>query len=109
MGSVDARRDTPALVKKYLAQFHSDILGLTGSADQLAHFAEVMKTYFSKPPELDADYTVWHVFPHCVLEHSTYMYFLDKQGRFVDITKSEDDPKVVADKICEWLAQDEGR
>jgi len=95
--SVDPRRDSPEVIKKYCAQFHPDIFGITGTFKQLDHFANVMKTYFSQPPELGVDY---------ILEHSTYMYFTDKEGNFVDITRSDDDAQTIRDLILKWTSQD---
>jgi len=95
--SVDPRRDSPDVIKKYCAQFHPDIFGITGTFRQLEHFADVMKTYFSQPPELGVDY---------ILEHSTYMYFTDKEGNFIDITRSDDDAETIRDMIIKWIAED---
>jgi len=92
--SVDPRRDSPEVIKKYCEQFHPKIVGLTGTVKQLAHFAHVMKTYFSQPPDLGTDY---------ILEHSTYMYFTDRKGNYVDITKSEHNAENVADLVCKWI------
>merc|ERR1719245_2651410 len=47
--SVDPKRDTPELIKKYIRQFHPEIYGLTGSPQQVAQFAKVYKAYFSTP------------------------------------------------------------
>ncbi|ETO01959.1 hypothetical protein RFI_35480 [Reticulomyxa filosa] len=97
--SVDYRRDSPKVVQKYLEDYSTKILGLCGTREQIEHFAKVMKTYFSRPPELEEDY---------ILEHSAYMYFTDKNGDFKHLTNSEDGPKVLADKIALWIAEDSG-
>lgn len=97
--SVDPIRDSPQLIRTYLDQFHKDFIGLTGSVKQLESFARVMRTYFSEPPEFEQDY---------ILEHSTYSYFTNTHGEFIDIAKSDDDSVILADKICEWIAEDKG-
>eukprot|EP01083_Nonionella_stella_P053708 141954_1 len=102
--SVDYRRDTPKMIQNYIHQYtHGDdekILGLCGTREQMEHFARVMKTYFSDPPQLEEDY---------VLEHSTYMYFTGTDGSFKHLTNTEDGPEVLANKVALWIAEDKGR
>ena len=102
--SVDYRRDTPEMVRNYIQQFtggdDKKILGLCGTRHQMEHFAKVMKTYFSDPPQLEEDY---------ILEHSTYMYFTGLDGSFKNLTNTEDGAEVLANKIALWVAEDKGR
>ena len=101
--SVDYRRDTPDMVRRYIQSFtggdDKKIKGLCGTREQMEHFARVMKTYFSDPPALEEDY---------ILEHSTYMYFTGTDGAFKKLTNTEDGAEVLADKISLWVAEDKG-
>ena len=102
--SVDHRRDTPEMIGNYIKQYtkgdDSKILGLCGTREQMEHFARVMKTYFSDPPQLEEDY---------ILEHSTYMYFTGTDGSFRNLTNTEDGAEVLANKVALWVAEDKGR
>lgn len=73
----DPNRDTPKVVKEYLADFHPDIIGLTGTYDQVKNTCKQYRVYFSTPPNVKAgqDYLV---------DHSIFFYLMDSDGEFVD-------------------------
>jgi|SRR5579872_5109111 len=72
--TVDPARDTPAQLKKYLSSpvFPKNIIGLTGSATQIAQAAKAYDVYYEKAGG-GANYTV---------DHSVVLYLMDPQGRF---------------------------
>ena len=72
--SVDPERDTPAQLKLYLSNFDSRIKGFTGSVSQSDAAAKAFRVYHQKVPTDGGGYTV---------DHSSVMYLLDRQGRFV--------------------------
>lgn len=67
--SCDPARDTPQVVKVYLEDFSSEIVGLTGSYDAIKQVCKDYRVYFSTPPHLKAgqDYLV---------DHSIYFYLM---------------------------------
>lgn len=69
----DPVRDTPQVVKKYLAEFHQDIIGLTGTYQQVKNVCKAYRVYFSTPENVtpDEDYLV---------DHSIYFYLMGKCG-----------------------------
>jgi protein SCO1/2 len=74
--TVDPERDTPEVMGKYTGSFHPRIVGLTGSPQQIA---EVVREYGAhsaahKTGAGAEDYAV---------NHSTYIYIMDRQGKFV--------------------------
>ena len=72
--SVDPERDTPAVMKDYLANFDPHLHGLTGSREQIDAVLQEYRVYSKKVPLKDGDYT---------MDHSALVYLMDKQGRFV--------------------------
>src|SRR5262245_10737510 len=59
--TVDPKRDTPEKIKSYLASFGAHVIGLTGSADEIAKVAKEYRVYYREhPPESGAEYTVDH-------------------------------------------------
>ena len=72
--SVDPERDTPAVMKDYLANFDPHLHGLTGSREQIDAVLKEYRVYSKKVPLKDGDYT---------MDHSALVYLMDKQGRFV--------------------------
>lgn len=75
--SVDPNRDTPEAITKYLKDFDSDIIGLTGEYDAIKKMCKVYRVYFSTPPNLKPtdDYLV---------DHSIFFYLMAPNGNFVD-------------------------
>lgn len=75
--SLDSRRDTPAVVREYTANFDRRILGLTGSPDLVRRAAERFKVRYEvvHEPGTPADaYTI---------DHSASMYLLGPEAGFV--------------------------
>jgi len=71
--SVDPARDTPAVLKAYLANFDASFVGLSGSAEQLAAMAKDYKVYYKKVDgSTPGSYT---------MDHSAGDYLYDPQGR----------------------------
>ena len=71
--SVDPERDTPARLKEYTAFFHPDMIGATGTPDQIAAVTHAYGASFIKQaPRPDGSY---------VVEHSAQTYVIDPDGR----------------------------
>ena len=70
--TIDPARDTPEQLLDYLAWFHPDLVGLTGSMAQVAEMARLYGAVFVAPDEADDDYAI---------AHSDYVYLIDDQGR----------------------------
>lgn len=78
--SVDPERDTPESLKLYVTAngFPENLVGLTGSQDQIEAAKTAFKVYSQKveTPDSAGDYTV---------DHSDIIYFMDANGKFLDI------------------------
>ena len=73
--TVDPERDTPELMKGYVGNFGSTFVGLTGTAEQIAQVARAYRVYYQKVPGKDGA-------PY-LMDHSSIVYLLDRNGRFV--------------------------
>jgi protein SCO1 len=83
--SVDPERDTPEKLKDYVSSFHPRIFGLTGTPEEIALVEKEYRVYAKKVPLKDGDYT---------MDHTTVVYLMDKDGRFVapfNLKKSADE------------------
>ncbi len=70
--SVDGERDTPAVLKAYLAPLSPDFVGLTGDPKATAKIAaQFAAVFFKEPAEKDGSYNVMH---------STQVFAVDKAG-----------------------------
>jgi protein SCO1/2 len=67
----DPARDTPQVLREYLREFHPDIIGLTGTYEQVKHVCKQYRVYFSTPKDVTPgeDYLV---------DHSIYFYLMGK-------------------------------
>ncbi len=71
--SIDPDRDTPEVMKSYVENFGGGLVGLTGSAEQVAQAAKAFRVYYAKAGQ-GADYK---------MDHSTFIYLMGPDGRFV--------------------------
>ncbi len=78
--SVDPERDTPESLKLYVTAngFPDNLMGLTGTAEQVEVAKKAYKIYAQKAPDPDltGGYTVDHV---------SLIYLMDASGNFVDV------------------------
>lgn len=71
--TVDPERDTPELLKAYMANFGPDFIALHGTPDQIRQAAKDFKVFYSKVPgKTDGSYTI---------DHTAGSYLFDAQGR----------------------------
>ncbi|MGQ9723790.1 MAG: SCO family protein [Tepidimonas sp.] len=77
--TVDPERDTPALLREYLAAFDPRFIGLTGTSEEIAAAAKEFKVYYAKVPT-GSSYT---------MDHSAQTYLIDPQGRLRVVLKHE--------------------
>ena len=71
--TVDPERDTPAVLKDYLASFDPRIVGVTGDEAAIAAAEKSYRVYAKKVPT-DGGYT---------MDHTAIVYLMSKDGRFV--------------------------
>lgn len=71
--SVDPERDTPQLLKAYLANFDPGFVALRGTPEQTASAAKEFKVFYAKVPgKTEGSYTI---------DHTAGSYVFDMQGR----------------------------
>ncbi len=85
--SVDPERDTPELLKNYLASFDTRIIGLVGTPEQTAGIVRAYRVYFEKVPTKES-YTI---------NHTATMFLMDASGHLAKtISFSEDEATKLA-------------
>ncbi|XP_052285998.1 protein SCO2 homolog, mitochondrial-like isoform X2 [Dreissena polymorpha] len=71
--TIDPDRDTPAIIKDYLADFGPNLVGLSGSWEQLRVILKEFKVYYSKGPvDEDGDY---------IVDHSIITFLMNPEGK----------------------------
>ena len=74
--SVDPARDTPDVIKNYLANFESSIIGLTGSKEDIEDVKKKFKIYtnFAENESEDDFYTI---------DHTSIFYLVDENDFYI--------------------------
>ena len=88
--TIDPERDTPEVMKSYVENFGGNLIGLTGSAEQIAAVAKAYRVYYKRAGSADAsDY---------LMDHSSIIYLMGPDGRFVKhMPYTTDATKLAAD------------
>ena len=77
--TVDPARDTPDLLRDYVANFHPRLVALTGSADAIGTVAKSYRVFYAKAtggnaPSDPAAY---------IMDHTAIVYLMDPDGEYV--------------------------
>ncbi|OAY68024.1 Protein SCO 1, mitochondrial, partial [Ananas comosus] len=88
--SVDPERDTVEQVHDYVKEFHPDLIGLTGTPDEIRQVARAYRVYYMKTEEEDSDYLV---------DHSIVMYLMNPKMDFVKFFGKNYDADALAEGI----------
>ncbi len=71
--TLDPRRDTVDVLSGYVKAFDERIVGLTGTPQQIAAAARAYQVFYERVDRDDGDY---------LIDHSSYLYVMDPDGRF---------------------------
>lgn len=86
--TIDPERDTAEIIKKYLSNFHPAFVGLTGSSDQIKKVADMFNVYYERAGDAND--------PNYMMNHTAYIYLLDKSGKFVRFFDTSSGPEEIA-------------
>jgi protein SCO1/2 len=93
--SVDPERDRPAVLKEYVAAFHPRLVGLTGTARQLADLGRRYGIYYGKEPTgSGGGYNV---------NHTRLALLFGPKGEPIAILPSEEGAAAVAAELDRWV------
>ncbi|MHA6265502.1 SCO family protein [Aliiroseovarius sp. CAU 1755] len=91
--SVDPERDTPEQLADFTSYMHDDMIGLTGTPEQVKAASQAYKTYYRKqePEEGQEEYYL--------MDHSTFTYLVLPQTGFLEFFKRDETPEGMADRV----------
>ncbi len=93
--TVDPERDTPAVVREFVGNFHPRMVGLTGSPEAIAATAKAYGIYFAKQkPGPGGGY---------IMDHSRQAYLMDRDGKPLALLPVEQGAEKVADELQRWV------
>ena len=93
--TVDHERDTAEHLKAYLSAFDRRIIGLTGSAADIASVARAYHVFYEKVP-ISSGYT---------MNHSATVFLMDRKGALAGTTNHEESDSVQRDKLRRLLSR----
>lgn len=92
--TIDPERDTPEAMKVYISNFHPRMVGLSGSAEDIAAVAKAYRVYYAKAKQAEGaapgDY---------LMDHSTILYLMGPDGKFVKHFTYGTDVKTLVDGL----------
>jgi protein SCO1/2 len=93
--SVDWRRDTPAAVADFVANVHPQMIGLTGSEDQIRDAARAWRVFFNaNDPDTDEFF---------LIDHTTITYLVFPETGFAGFFRRELSGDQLADQVACFL------
>jgi len=93
--SLDPERDHPQLLKQYAGFFDQRIVGVTGSKDELEQIAATWHVDYNVPKAAVGE--------NYAVEHSTFIYLLNREGKIVELFDEKTAPSVIAQAMQRWL------
>ncbi|WAT17589.1 SCO family protein [Aurantiacibacter sp. MUD11] len=93
--TIDPARDTPEKVGEYTAAFSEDVIGLTGSPEQIESAAASFFAYYTKLEESEAG--------GYLMDHSRAGYLVDREGQPMALIPVEQSPDAVAAELEKWV------
>ena len=88
--TVDPERDSPAILKAYVAAFHPSMVGLTGSAAEIKAAAKAYKVYYRKQPGAKPGDT------EILMDHTSFIYLVGPDGKVVALIRGGTRPEGLA-------------
>ncbi len=94
--SVDPERDTPEVVGEWAGYMHEEMIGLTGSPEQVAAASRAYRTYYRKHETEDDEFYL--------VDHSTFTYLVLPDLGFVEFFRRDDAAEDVARRSACFIA-----
>jgi protein SCO1/2 len=91
--TIDPKRDTSESLKKYLANFHSKFIGLTGSEEDIKSTSDKFKVYYAPTPDSGTKRNDY------LLDHTSLVYVMDKNGKYMKHFHIDSKPEEIIEYI----------
>ncbi|MXO65930.1 SCO family protein [Altericroceibacterium endophyticum] len=93
--TIDPERDTPAVVGEFAAAFSDDLLGLTGTAEQVKKAADAFSVYYQKGEVRDDG--------SYLMDHSRGAYLMGREGEPIALLPVDQGGPQVAEELEKWV------
>lgn len=93
--TVDPERDTVQVMKDYVELFHEDIIGLTGTPEQIEVAKKAYRVFARQVHDEDStEYT---------MDHSSYIYFMSPDDQLLGMYRIKDGPDYMIEDMQKFL------
>ncbi len=96
--TVDPQRDTPKILNLYSQNFHPRLIMLTGDQKSIDKVAKNFHVFSQRAKESETKTTDY------LIDHSTLIYFMDRQGKFIRMFPHSTEPEKIVAMINESLS-----
>lgn len=93
--SVDPARDTPAVVGEFSAAFSDDLIGLTGTPEQVKSAADAFRVYHSRGEDTPGG--------GYLVDHSAIVYLFGPNGEPIATLPTDQGAPAVAAELAKWV------
>ncbi|MEM8801723.1 MAG: SCO family protein [Pseudomonadota bacterium] len=87
--SIDPERDTPEVMSEYQGYMHPDLVGLTGSPEQVKSAADAYRVYYNRGPSEDDEFYL--------VDHTTFTYLMLPGSEIATFFRREATAEAIAD------------
>ena len=92
--TVDPERDNKVLAD-YVRAFHTSLIGLTGSPEEIRKVANAYKAFYAKvPPKRGGDYAI---------DHTGVIYLMGRDGEYLGFMPPQTDPQKLTEVLRKYL------
>lgn len=88
--TVDPERDTPEMLREYIAAFDPHITGLTGTPEQIEQIKSAYRVFARKVPLGDGEYS---------MDHTASVYLMHGDGSFAGTIAYQEDSETALAKL----------
>jgi protein SCO1/2 len=94
--TIDPARDTPEVVGEFTRAFSGDLLGLTGTAEQVDRAARAFAVYYQKGEDAgNGSY---------LMDHSRAAYLMGRDGEPIATLPVDQSGEAVAAELAKWVS-----
>lgn len=93
--SVDPERDTPEVVGEFASAFSDELIGLTGTPEQVKEAADNFRVYFARGQDTDGG--------GYLVDHSAITYLFGPKGEPLATLPTDQGPEAVAAELAKWV------
>ena len=90
--TIDPERDTSEAFAQYMPNFHPDLVGLTGTSEEVAATAKSYRVYFRKGEKKAGETTY-------LMSHSSIVYFMSPKSEYLTHFVLDQDAETLAERI----------